>query len=65
MKDEKGKGLGLLIGFGPKPKDDDKPESDEDDMGARRAAARAAMSALKDDDVEAFEEALASFVEYC
>lgn len=64
MKKDDKKGLGLLIGIGPKPKGDDEydgmDESDADDEGMREAkvtAARALLSSIRGNDPEGIVDA--------
>lgn len=60
MADEKKKGLGLLLAL--KPKSSEPPASDMRDS-PRRLAAQGVLDAVKDGDVSALEDALATFLD--
>lgn len=62
MEDAKKKSVAALIVAKMKPKEE-APEGE--DINGRVEAVKEMMSALKDDDAEAFSDALESFVEMC
>lgn len=58
-------GIGLLLGLG-KGKEKERDEEDEGaDDSEKMTHVKAILAAIKDDDAEALEEALTSFVECC
>lgn len=63
MDNEKKKGLALVLGMGGEGDAHEEEHEDEGFGEGLRAAAEEAMQALKDDDIDAFQEALTSFVD--